>query len=71
MTKPSQLSRAQQSVAKEGGYTQLAKALGRGPNAEDTKRTQHYRKGRKKNLSRARRRLDPLVVAEDDEAHRD
>jgi hypothetical protein len=59
-----QHDKAQKAVAREGEFTQFAKALGHGRNAEKTKRTQHYRKGRKKNLSRARRRLDRATVAE-------
>lgn len=45
----------------EGDYTKLAKALQR---SEPGRRVQHYRKGRKRNLSRARRRVDRAVVRE-------
>lgn len=50
-----QKDRARKAEAREGGYTQVAKALER---SEPGKRAQHYRKGRKRNLSRARRRVD-------------
>lgn len=54
--KPSkQLDKAEKHVATEGDYTKLAKDLER---SEPGKRAQHYQKGRKKNLSRARRRVD-------------
>jgi hypothetical protein len=55
----SQRSRAEKSVAFEGDRTQLAKGLQR---SEPGRRAQHYRKGRKRNLSRARRHLDRAVV---------
>lgn len=50
-----QQDRAEKRVAREGDYTKLAKDLER---SEPGKRAQHYQKGRKKNLSRARRRVD-------------
>lgn len=54
-----QADKAKKRVAREGEYTKLAKDLER---SEPGKRAQHYQKGRKKNLSRARRRLDKASV---------
>ena len=60
----SQRDRAQKATAREGSKTQHAKGLGRGPHAHDKRRTAHYRRGVKHNLSGARRRLDDAVVNE-------
>lgn len=57
----SQRARAEKRVTFEGDRTQLAKALQR---SEPGKRAQHYRKGRKRNLSRARRRVDRALEEE-------
>lgn len=55
----SQQDRAEKRVAVEGEFTGFAAALSR---TEPCRRTRNYRRGRKKNLSRARRRLDKRVV---------
>ena len=66
----SQRDRAERSTAREGAKTLAAKLYGRGPNAHDKRRTAHYRKGVKHNLSRARRRLDDAVVNEHEREER-
>lgn len=55
----SQEDKAKKAVKREGWFTQFAAALSR---EEPCKRTQHYRKGRKTNLSRARRRQDKFTI---------
>lgn len=53
-----QTDKAKKAVKREGTRTQFAKGLTR---EEPAKRSRHYRKGAKGNLSRARRRLDKEV----------
>jgi len=58
----SQRDRAEKRVAVEGMYADFAAALSR---TEPCRRTRNYRRGRKKNLSRARRRLDREVTQDE------
>ncbi len=53
-----QLSKTEKRLMAEGEGTGKAKAIQR---QEPGKRAQHYRKGRKRNLSRARRRVDKVL----------
>ncbi len=58
-----QQNKSANAVEREKYRAQFAKALQRGKGAEDTKRTQHFKKGAKTNVVRARRRHDKAIVA--------
>lgn len=60
----SQQDKAKKAVVREGELTQFAKALCA---SEPCRRSRHYRKHRKTNLSRARRRLDKIISVMDSE----